>query len=63
MFDILFFSLENHRRYIYFNFNMSQTLPEYYSPYIDLVQSKDPESTKTQDVREGKQEIPDQYKT
>jgi hypothetical protein len=45
------------------NFNMSQTLPEYYSPYIDLVQSKDPESTKTQDVREGKQEIPDQYKT
>tara|TARA_A100001011_G_C14153013_1_gene774846 strand:+ start:247 stop:1056 length:810 start_codon:yes stop_codon:yes gene_type:complete len=44
-------------------FNMGQTLPEYYNQYIELVQPKDLESTKTEDVRAGKMDIPEQYKS
>ena len=42
---------------------MGQTLPEYYNQYIELVQPKDLESTKTEDVRAGKMDIPEQYKS
>ena len=43
-------------------YQIRQSLPEYYWPYIQKVQPPTPGSTKTADVRAGKQDIPEQYK-
>jgi hypothetical protein len=43
-------------------YQIRQCLPEYYWPYIQKVQQATPGSTKTADVRAGKQDVPEQYK-
>jgi hypothetical protein len=43
-------------------YQIRQSLPEYYWPYIQKVQQATPGSTKTADVRAGKQDVPEQYK-